>query len=791
VSAATAASCGAAFAQTSTQAAPAETTGLGDIVVTAQRREQVLQDVPIAVTALNEEALEANRVTSARELDTLVPGLAVRTQPGGSQAPFFSMRGKSAGGVGLGEDRAVAQYVDGVFIGSGSGSLIDFANLQQVEVLRGPQGTLFGRNATSGAISFITREPSGEFGVRQTFTAGNYEQLGSTTRIETPQWGPLSAILTYSHYEREGDVRNLGAGATWDFTALGGGVYRSPDRLGDEDKDAVSAVVKWDISPNANLVYRFDLSEFEGTPGAQGIVADPTLAYTNPAICPANCTPVTARRPDAVNNIFSTPLSNDSSGHSLTFTADLNDYLTFKNIAAYRRVHYSAPAFTLDGAGRPSGFNSSTVSVLGYPTPYIYWTSSEGNDEQFSNESQLILDTDAVTLTTGLLYYQLDSTKGSYGDGLNAITAATPITDMGGGVYALGGPVFSTGGDSSVDVVSMAAYAQAEWHLTPQLDLVLGGRFTHDRKDYTFGDIGVQIPGNYEASRPTYMASVNYSATDDVLVYAKYSTGYVSGGTTAFIATGTGTGGYAPGSVVQSDYAPELAYSYEVGMKADWFDHRLRTNLAIYQTDYTGFHVALGGSRFGIIDSGFNNVPVLILDAGDANSWGGELETTWMATDNLTLSAGIAYLDFDLRNVDPLYLAAGANVNPLQSQWTGNFSANYESNPLFNDVRFTTRVDANYRSSFYNGSSTLVDPDGPGITPAMNVEDQVRVDSSWIVNVRAGLNGFQIGGATAEFSIWGKNILDEDYADYTNAIATVSGSYIQAPTYGVDLTFEF
>jgi iron complex outermembrane receptor protein len=150
---------------------------LEEIVVTAQKREQNLQDVPVAVTALSQATLETNRIVDVRDLSAMAPNLTVRVASGGSSLPTYSMRGLVTGGGALGSDRGISVYIDGVYVQAGSGSIFQFADLERIEVLRGPQGTLFGRNATGGAISILTRGPTGEFGVRQELSYGNYDQL--------------------------------------------------------------------------------------------------------------------------------------------------------------------------------------------------------------------------------------------------------------------------------------------------------------------------------------------------------------------------------------------------------------------------------------------------------------------------------------------------------------------------------------------------------------------------------------------------------------------------------------
>jgi iron complex outermembrane receptor protein len=251
-----AASCSAANAETASAEASSADTALEEVVVTAQKREQNLQDVPIAVSVLTDSTLQAVRFVNVEDLNAVATGLTVVNTEGGTQEPVFSMRG-IFGAATFASDPGIALYVDGVYLPAAVGAAFDLADINQIEVLRGPQGTLFGRNAIAGAINLITKEPTGKFDARQELTYGNFDQFRSKSHIDLPAWGPLSASLTYLHNERHGDTRNLGAGTVWDFsTATNGAIGKltSPERLGDQDIDAVSAALKLELSGGGKLV---------------------------------------------------------------------------------------------------------------------------------------------------------------------------------------------------------------------------------------------------------------------------------------------------------------------------------------------------------------------------------------------------------------------------------------------------------------------------------------------------------------------------------------------------------
>ena len=212
-------------------------TGLEEIIVTAQKREQSVQDIPIAVTAMTADTLQANRIYTVNDLSGLAPGMTVKPSAGGISTPTFTMRGQVSYGVVAGSDKQVSIYVDGVYISSPRGSIFDLPDVTRIEVLRGPQGTLFGRNATAGAVSVSTRDPSGEPGVKAEATIGNHNQYRMRMTAELPAIGPISAYGSFVRNYRRGDIQNAGAGVIWDRTLSpsGFGVKRAAKWLGSVD----------------------------------------------------------------------------------------------------------------------------------------------------------------------------------------------------------------------------------------------------------------------------------------------------------------------------------------------------------------------------------------------------------------------------------------------------------------------------------------------------------------------------------------------------------------------------
>lgn len=737
---------GAASATSTPQVQPS---GVSEIVVTAQKREQRLQDVPASVSALTAQKLTISRVQNVTDLDALTPNLTVTFTPSGSSAPVYSMRGVIASATAPGADKGVAVYIDGVYLGTGSGSVFDLADVERVEVLKGPQGTLFGRNSTGGAISFTTRGPTGHFGFKQEFTGGNYDQFRSRTRLDLPQMGPLSAAVTYTHSQRRGDIQNLGAGTTWDYSQVGGPAQvTSPKWLGDYTTNAWAASAKFAPTANFDIVYKFDYTDSTFSEVGVGLMQYPTpllglFHVTNPSPTPASLV-----RPSAVNNWLDTMSKVRAQGHSLTASWRIDEHVSLKNIIGYRSGVYSAPGDQLDGWG-------GLMSVAGGPFIGI-GPHSAGHDNELSEELQADFDAHDFHLTTGGLLYHYFVEKGQYGSAFN--------TDTFKRVPGFVIPSQGTTQQSYANTDSQAVYAQGEFHVLPELDAVLGGRYTHDKKygaDWTVHSLGV-LPIAYHDGEWTYATGLNYKPTKDILAYIKYSTGYVSGGHLATL-----------------DFRAEHAGSWEGGLKTEWFDRRLIADLAVFSAHYTDLQISGSGTTYGVPQAS-----QVLVNAGDANAKGFELDLTAAPIEGLTLGLDLGYLDFKYTKLDPRFYNAGNKVVAQRPPWTANLSTQYVTQPLFDEGRLSVAVDANFKAA-HNGSAN---PD---------VRAYTFIPDVWLVNARIALQEFKVGSNKATVALWSKNLLDNKALEYPVALGPVagtfiiSGSYQAARTFGVDVTFQY
>lgn len=753
----------AGVSTTPTLAFGQDSQGLTEIVVTAQKREQNLQDVPISITALTADTLAANRIENVRDLSALAPNFTVRPAPGGTAGPSYSMRGIVSLATAPGSDKGISLYLDGVYVGHTSGSIFELADIERIEVLKGPQGTLFGRNSTGGAISIVTKEPTGEFAVRQDLTYGNYDHFRAKTRVDLPQFGPLSLAVNYLHSQRRGDIKNLGAGSTWDYSSATNGkwgILKSPKYMGDQNIDSVAVAAKLDLHPDVDLRYKFDWSENNFSADGQGVMGlnfsalgpvmgnmlDATLAaQPNPELM----TPVTSKRPKAVNNDFTTRSFIKNVGHNFTGIWRANDSIILKNILAFRKSEVRAGAL-LDGLGGLINTEANGLGPVGGRLVLVA-APSQTNEKQWSNETQLNVSTDLFDLTAGYLHYDGFTKKGAP----EGAPATLQFRVLQNGIIPFNGSQRAT-----AKTISNALYLQNELHVNEQLDVVLGGRMTWDRKR----GLDTSVPGyynfKYKGSKATWLAGVNYKPTDDVMAYLKWSTGYISGGYFASL-----------------DFDPETAKSWEAGVKADLFDKRLRANLALFHAKYTGLQFIASGTSAGV-----PGVPQVILNGGAARAQGFEFDMTVVPVNGVTLGGNIGHTDFKYTEVNPAVGTLDTFKPVYRPRWTAGSWLQYDNRDIVPGARLLIRADGNFKSKAYN---IVTVP-----TPAMLAA--TTTNAYWIVNGRIALADIEIGRSTVDVALWGRNLFnDKSLAWASNLSFIYAGSYERARTYGVDVSFRF
>ncbi len=562
------------------------------------------------------------------------------------------------------------------------------------------------------------------------------------------------------------------------------------------------AAVKYAVD-DFHIVYKFDYTHDDYTPNAEGVSYLPPGFLTQLAAASPNpMTPVTTQRPNAVNNWFATPGVTENWGHNLTGEYWINDDISLKNIAAERETKNYA-TFQLDGLGGLT--NVGIPDFLGYPpglaipfgpggnpklasfvtgAPFVFLANNDYVREwQWSDEFQININKSWMTFTAGALHFYDHITTAGFAGSYNT-TITQVIT---GQNTALNGKPFVIPANpgyrgATVQTFSNAVYAQPEFHLTDQLDLIAGLRWTQDQKDghESLPDQTVTSgisPIYYKHSQITYLAGLNYKLDEDTLLYGKFSTGFVSGGTLSTLT-----------------YKPEKARSWELGVKTEQFDHRLRSDLALFDARYSNLQYDTSGSLTG------NPATALfaqaIVNQGDAHALGFEFENAIALTRNVTFTANVGYTNFKFEQATiPAGLASLSGPPGFQAQqrpdFTGTLGAQYTTTEeMWRGSHFTARIDANFRSETLMTSNTISATSPNAADPA--VLNAATSPFVWLVNTRVALADIDLGSTRAEVALWCKNLLDDrEIVQYVGLGPIGSVIYEPARTFGVDVRFDF
>lgn len=740
--------------------------GLEEITVTAQRREESLQEVPIAVTALSADMLESAHITSLDGLQNRIPNFQFGRQPSSAGLSGYSIRGVVSNDSQSQVDTGVSVYLDGVYLGRSATAVFDLADIERVEVLRGPQGTLFGRNTTGGAISFVTRRPPGEFGIRQDLTVGNYDEFRSRTRLDLPAFGPFTASITYLHREVDGWVDNLSAGVTRDYSVYSEGRIgrvTAADTLGAEDVDAVLTAVRFDGGA-FTADYKFDYTDYKASQAAHQTIGlrpenDPLLNPLGPivgfiySLQPAlgGTNTISTRALDAVHEPQRGMDELELVGHALTLNYELSDSLTLKNIASYR---------SSDATNVGNGFEGNLLidpfGGTGNPFTLLYAQSTR-RQHQVSNEFQVLGDTGGFTWVAGAFYFREKARD------WNPVPFFLTYPADPSGLTLRPGDMFA---HVRLENTSTALFAQGTWHVTDRLDLTAGARQTWDDREELNFRPDLQTPSGPPLSKVdfnklTWQGVAQYRIRDDLMVYGKVGTGYLSGG------------------VYNTDpFEPEELTSYEVGLKGEFFDRRLRLNAAAFQSDYEDLQV------FYFTDK------VYYENAGKAEIRGLELELTASLTDSLTVFANGGLLDFDYEEYisavggGPAIDIASIAQRPYTSDGTFSGGFTYDMPAWSSGARLRFSADAQWNDDMQFFVTIPIADEA--------LAKAATSEAHWVVNARASLVDLPIGGFRTTLSLFGRNLFNEREPIYVGDISgLISGAFMRPRSYGVDLTVEF
>ena len=610
-----------------------------ELVVTARRTEESLQEVPASVSAFSEQQLQRLGATDATGLQGAVPNLNIVQGRGSSNATNIYIRGVGQPDALQTFDPAVGFYVDGVYYSRIRGTQMDLLDIERVEVLRGPQGTLYGKNTIGGAYSIITRRPGQDpHGLFQV-TAGDYGQLESRIAASGPLTDTLAIGGVLFGASRDGYVTNPVTNEEYNNRNAWGGRFQAA----------------WDPASNFNVDFSVDYAEEDNALTMGQAVSSLTTIVGVPI--PAGAVP--SPLPEFNFTARATPgLPNSSEmthwGSSLRASWELSDNLTLRSISAYRNLSYT-DYVDID----------ATFLELGDVLVDV-------DQDQVSQELQAIWEGDRWTTIGGLFYLRenVGSHQEAYADDLL-------------GTF-LGGGTFTRTVDDDLQTTSMAAYVNATYQLTDRLSVSGGLRYTEEEKDYfrTTSTFSSNALFTANPARPPVnindtwddisgLISIDYQLTDDFLLYGRVAQGFKSGG---FNGRANNPGEEAP-------YDPETVTSYEAGFKSDWFDNTLRANFAVFYNDYRDFQARVSNLTTDP-GSGLPSIELTVLNAGQLEISGAELELSYRPVEALTLDAQIGYLNAEYGEFEDLRFTSFGNSRAFQTpafspEWTSRFGAAY------------------------------------------------------------------------------------------------------------------
>lgn len=726
--------------ETETQQTATDPVTLESVVVSAQKRVTNLQETPISVSVLNDEELKDRSAISLGSLaDGSIPSLRVSPFVNRNSALQLSIRGIGASGDvnQPARDQGVGVYVDGVYLGRAQGLGAALYDVERIEVLKGPQGTLFGRNTLGGAVSIVTKEPTGEFGLKANFGVSNYDGYSSGVHLDLPRVGDLSFKIDAVQARRGGTTDNP---------------MRGEEDFNSYDKRGARLSVLWQPSDSFEALYALDHSYDATTPSHTQYLGGGT-SERGPLL---SAGAQQDRRDSAIIGVPQEESIGKTDGHLLNLSWTLSDDLLLKSISSYRQLEQSQ-------------FDDAWADSISTFTPngnFGRYSIAQLSQHQYSEELQLIGNTAQVEYVAGAFYYHETASD-------NAQTPYTLQWNEDGTAYTtinqpldLSTVTIDRASKASTD--SLGLFGQATWTPTSIQDLHLtaGGRWTRDDKEGQLyilnGEASdLAFEGSWTHFDP--MVTVAYDLGEDTMAYAKWSTGFKAGGANSR-------------STSYRAFDPEEDEATELGVKTQFWNDRARLNFALFYTttenQQVDFNLPLSeGQTRTTIDT--TNATT------DGKSKGAELEFSIVPVEGLTLSLNYAYTKTDPLQAPNPYEEGNPSVTVLPlfaPENAGSVGIDYLLPVGTPALKF--HLDGNWSDGYY-----------------VSATEQTLTDDSFVVNARVALIDVPMGasGATMEFSLWSRNLLDEEHLIYKSTSASLGtyGVFNEPRTFGLEVSVLF
>ena len=735
-----------------------EAAALEEVIVTANRREQSLQEVAISVQAFTDQFFKDSGTRNLKQLEQYTPSLKI-TPVTDSRSTSIRIRGIGSVGTNAGIDPSVGVFIDGVYQGRAGMSISDFMDIQRVEVLRGPQGSLYGKNTAAGALNIISKAPSEQFELALEGVYGNYDALEFRGMVNLPlgDSGHATRLAGYK-VERDGFDDNLVTGDDINDSDRWGARSRTLFTMDDWG----DLMLSLDYSKEDSNCCAADIIDWGGEVSSLGIpFIDFSEAYGLP-LPPADG----LDRKVLANRPYSNKV--EVGGVAVEYNVDvLGDHgLTWLNSW---RSYDNDSTFDGDFSQFDSVVADAQVEMDQYSSE-LRFTSEEGDSWDYQ---------------VGLyaFYSKMDT------DGQTGMLPDAGALFANGLIFPEGSVNFDS---NTHETTSFAAFGQANWNFTEKWRLTLGGRVTSEEKERDGSQMSRPRPAfpldappiagpdfsvSETRSQTNFSPSVSltYFATEDLMVYASFSQGFKSGG---FNQLRTAVG-------VPGEFDDERSSNYELGWKGTFLDRRVQLNGTIFYVDYDDFQA-----------QGFDGTNITVRNAGSLESKGLELDALYVVNANLTAGLAVGYNDAEYQDfktgectVQQLFDITGGNplippncVQDLSGEaldnapkWTFSTYAQYENLVPGTQMSWIARVEYNYTDDYYM---------------AQDLDERLQNDSVDMVNARLSLI---TNDQRWEVTAWGRNLLDEEYYVTAFDVPTMSGyAGIVAPplTYGLTVNYR-
>ena len=715
---------------------------LEEVVVTATKRETSLQETPISMNVQSAQDLDQRHVQSLLDFgDGSVPGLNVATFEARQTALTIGIRGIVPLDANQpAREAGVGVYVDGIYLGRQHGLNAALLDVERIEVLRGPQGTLFGRNTSGGALSIVTRRPTGVFEGEFETGFGNYGSWGTEAHVNLPEFAGISAKVDYVKQYQDATIDNpLEGQEGWNFFDRDGMRFSAQ-----WENDKLQAYYTYDQGTDLNTPFYSQLLNFD--PNNNGLTPLPDFIVVEGD----------DRMEVADIGVPQQASSNETSGHTLHLTWS-TDWFDIKSMTGYRDLESE------------QWDNSGGAHRVPAPKPdqvFSRYSLSQMKQDQVSQEFQIIGETNTMEYVGGVYYFRENAME----------EAATPSTnrwnsDLSG--YTIIDPStwayenWRIDRGSRAESTSMGVFGQTTYtnDNLPFLHFTVGGRYTQNEKVgqlYKVKGLDAEWDLDIEESRFDPVAIVAWDATEELNVYAKYATGYRSGGASSRSLTFRGFG-------------PEIVKSYEAGAK--WQSPRMAANASAFMMDRTGSQIDFSQVNFDPITQSTRNTLETLNAPGTTEIYGLELDAEFALTDGLTVSGAYTYTSTEVPDT----------VNPFNGELQEVFivftpenvvNVGVDYNRYFEKFSLSAHFDVTHTDAAYAFS-----------------QYELMNDAHTIANGSIKVGDIALGNGIVDIQLWGRNLTDEAYVyrrdpQKDDKLGTY-GNFNAPRTYGVTFAYAF